>query len=89
MRQGEKSPELWKAVSISAEGIKIQHALELLETQGISALKQYFEKLSEESETTKTKATKRIVADSNFQAAYALTLKLFEEGIEHPKIGGA
>jgi len=85
--QGEKSQEIWKAVSISAEGIKIQHALDLLETQGISALKQYFEKLTEESETTKTKATKRIVADSNFKSAYALTLRLFEEGIEHPKIG--
>ncbi|MBU2638990.1 MAG: DEAD/DEAH box helicase [Nanoarchaeota archaeon] len=85
--EGEKSVELWRAVSLGAEAIKVQHALDLLETQGISALRQYFDKLMEESVKTKTKATKRIVADSNFKSAFAITQRLFEEGIEHPKIG--
>ncbi|MDI6737273.1 MAG: helicase-related protein [Nanoarchaeota archaeon] len=84
--EGEKSIELWRAVSLGAEAIKVQHALDLLETQGISALKQYFEKLFEEAVKTKTKATKRIVADVNFKSAFAISSRLFEEGIEHPKI---
>ncbi len=77
---------LWNAISVAAEAMKIQHALELLETQGITALHSYFEKLRKEAVNTKVKAVKNLVSDSNFKSAVLLTEKLFESGFEHPKI---
>ena len=43
--QGEKDFVVWNAISLLAEVMKIYHALELLETQGIVALHRYFERL--------------------------------------------
>lgn len=84
--KGNKDFGILRTVSVLAEIMKVQHALELLETQGISALWKYFEKLEEESKTTKVKAVKNIVKDLNYRSARILTQKLYEEKIEHPKI---
>lgn len=83
---GEKDFVLWNAVSVLAEIMKIHHALELLETQDLSALKKYLEKLSKQARTTNVKAVKRLVKDSNFKSAFGKTLLLFESGAEHPKL---
>ena len=86
LARGEKDFETLKAVSLLAEAMKVQHALELLETQGITALHKYFEKLFSESATSKTKAVKNLVRDLNFRTAMVKTDKLFSEDIEHPKM---
>jgi len=83
---GEKDFSMWKAISVTAEAIKVQHAISLLETQGISALDIYFKKLFEEAEKTKTKATKNLVKDLNFKSAFVKTQHLSQENIEHPKL---
>jgi len=77
---------LWNAVSVMAEIMKIQHALELLETQGIISLYKYLKKLYDDSFTSKVKAVKNIVKDENFKIALFKTEKLYEEKIEHPKL---
>ncbi|MEK6946866.1 MAG: DEAD/DEAH box helicase [Nanoarchaeota archaeon] len=84
--QGEKDFTMWNAISTLAETMKIYHALELLETQGINALNKYFEKLVSESSTSQTKAIRGIMADSNFKSALIKTRILHEEGVEHPKL---
>ncbi len=84
--KGEKDFMTFKAVSLLAEIIKAQHALELLETQGITALHKYFDKLQQEALSTKSKAVKRLVSDLNFKSAFVKTNSLFEKNIEHPKI---
>jgi len=84
--QGEKDFTMWSAISTLAEIMKIYHALELLETQGINALHKYFEKLVSESTTSQTKAIRGIMADSNFKSALIKTRILHEEGVEHPKL---
>ncbi|MCX6709568.1 MAG: DEAD/DEAH box helicase [Candidatus Woesearchaeota archaeon] len=86
LASGEKDYMAMQAVSLLAEGMKVQHALEMLETQGISQLYQYFRKLEDESVNTKVKAVKKLVVDLNFRSAYAKTRILYEGGIEHPKI---
>jgi len=43
--RGDRSIELFKSVSLLAEAMKVQHALELVETQGITALHSYFERV--------------------------------------------
>ena len=84
--QGEKDFVVWNAISMLAETMKIYHALELLETQGIASLHKYFEKLISESRTSKTKAIKSIMADSNFKSAMIKARILHEEKVEHPKL---
>ncbi len=86
LSSGEKDFQAMQAVSLLAEAMKVQHAIELLETQGISQLTQYFNKLDEASKNTKVKAVKRLMVDLNFRSAVAKTKILYENGIEHPKI---
>ncbi len=83
---GSKDFVAWNAISMLAEVMKIYHALELLETQGINALQKYLEKLVSESRNAKTKAIKSIMADANFKSAMIKTKILHEEFVEHPKL---
>ncbi len=84
--RGDKNFRTMKAVSLLAEIIKVQHAAELLETQGVTALKKYFDKLQEEAASYKSKAAARIAADINFKSALVKANALFEQRLEHPKI---
>ncbi|MBW2968155.1 DEAD/DEAH box helicase, partial [Candidatus Woesearchaeota archaeon] len=84
--KGDKSFEVMKSVSLLAEAMKVEHAMELLETQGISPLLSYFESIYSESSTTKVKAVKNLAADFNFKSAHIHAKRLAESGIEHPKL---
>ena len=83
MAQGERDMGLLKSLSLLAEVMKTQHALELLETQGITALQKYFDKLQQESIHTNVKAVKNLVIDTSFKTAMHFTAKLMEEKVEH------
>ncbi|PIN81764.1 DEAD/DEAH box helicase [Candidatus Woesearchaeota archaeon CG10_big_fil_rev_8_21_14_0_10_32_9] len=83
---GEKEFDLLKTVSLLAEALKVQHALELVETQGIHALSEYFEQLEKQALSSNVKAVKNLVRDINFRSALVLSRKLNEENITHPKI---
>ena len=54
--KGNREFEVLNSISLAAEAIKVQHALELLETQGITPLHKCLEKIEEESLKTKSKA---------------------------------
>ncbi len=82
-----KNFPLLKSISALAEAMKVGHALELLETQGITALQKYFGRLKDDAKAAKTKAVKRLFSDNNFLAAVAKTQQLHEKKVEHPKIG--
>jgi Fanconi anemia group M protein len=84
--RGERDFEIMKSVSVAAEAIKVEHALELIETQGLSPLLEYFESVYEQSRASKTKAAQNIAKDVNFRTAY-LKAKLLDDNIEHPKLG--
>ena len=83
---GVKTPELLKSISLMAEIMKIQHALELIETQGIHALSKYFAQLEEDAKTTKVKATQNVVNDTHVRMAMMKTQLLLHQQVEHPKI---
>lgn len=83
---GERDFEILRSVSLVAEAMKVQHALELLETQGISPLIIYMEKLQMQAATTKVKAVKNLVRDLNFRSAFVKIKSLVEKKIEHPKL---
>ncbi|MBR9698982.1 DEAD/DEAH box helicase [Candidatus Woesearchaeota archaeon] len=83
---GEKDFVMWNAISLLAEIMKVQHALELLETQGVKALHTYLNKLEREAYSTKVKAVKNLVKDLNFRSALIKCQTLFDERAEHPKL---
>jgi ERCC4-related helicase/ERCC4-type nuclease len=64
------SPESYKAVSILAEIMKIEHAVDLIQTQGVVPLKKYFDRLREEASSKGgSKATKRLMQDARLAGA--------------------
>jgi Fanconi anemia group M protein len=83
---GEREFEILKSVSLIAEALKVQHALELLETQGVKSLNNYLQKLKKESLTTRVKAVKNLVRDRNFRSSLVLVDDLIDKGIKHPKL---
>lgn len=72
-----------KALTTCAQAIKIEHAIGLLETQGITSLYKYFLDLQK---NTKTAATRNVLNDSNIIEAMKKTKDFFIKGIEHPKL---
>ena len=87
LSSGDHSFEVLKSISLVAEAMKVQHAIELLETQGITPLYAYFQRIYDDSKTSKIKAVKNLANDINFKSAFILTRNLFESHTEHPKIG--
>jgi Fanconi anemia group M protein len=77
--EGEGNPLLFKALSAQAAALKVGHALELAETQGVQALLSYVEKLTNDQ----SKAAKSLVEDARMKRAIDL---LAESRTEHPKL---
>lgn len=86
MSSGEKDYAMMRSVSLLAEALKLQHALELIETQGLKPLIEYLNKLEEEAQKSRVKAAQNIVRDLNFRSAVVKAKNLFAAGKEHPKI---
>src|SRR3989344_3791686 len=84
--QGNSDPNLFASISWSAEALKAEHAIEMLETQGIVPLFNYFEKLEMEARSGKSKASKNLASDENLKQAFLLTAQLYEAQIKHPKL---
>ncbi|MBI1969549.1 DEAD/DEAH box helicase, partial [Candidatus Woesearchaeota archaeon] len=59
--QGNKDFNVLRSISLAAEALKVVHALELLETQGIAALWKYLQKLQEDAAKTTSKAVKNLM----------------------------
>lgn len=75
---------LYDALSVLAEILKIQHAIELIETQGLEALKHYLRKIVIEAKSRGgSRASKSIVMDDKFRKAVSKALKC---EIDHPKL---
>lgn len=78
----KKNPTTFYGLSLTAMLIKIDYASELLETQGIKPLTEFWNKL----ETDETKAAKNILNTREIQEAISLTNKLLEKDVKHPKL---
>ncbi len=79
-----RDTDMYEAISVLAEILKLQHAVELIETQGIKALKLYLKKLIKEASSKGgSKAAKSIVSDTLFRSAVVAAAKC---KAEHPKL---
>ncbi|MBT3408468.1 DEAD/DEAH box helicase [Candidatus Woesearchaeota archaeon] len=83
--KGEKDFEVFQAISLVAELLKINHAIEMLETQGLKSLDDYLTPLFEKSSMHKSKAVKNMVLDPNIKSAYMKSKSAIEGKIIHPK----
>lgn len=85
LTRGNPHPTHYIAASKCAALLKIAHAEELIETQGIGSLNNYFEKIIEDGQRGKSKAAKLIANDEEIKKAIDLTKELFIKKIQHPK----
>ncbi len=83
---GEKSFEILKSMSLAAEAMKIFHALELIQSQGVESLHQYMDALEKQALTSSVKAVQNLVKDLNFRSALIKTKVLKDMNIVHPKM---
>ncbi len=74
--------KIFAAIPYTTTMLKIGYAIEILETQGIFALYNYFEKMKSES----TRTNKQIMKDERIQSAFENTKKLYAAGKGHPKL---
>ncbi len=71
----------FKGVFLLSTVIKLLHAIEIMETQGLASLLNYYRKLKSQ----KSKSAKRIVDDPDFIAAIKALHEAHESGVTHPK----
>ncbi len=77
---------LLAASSILAESIRLSHALELVETQGLVVLKKYFDKLEKEgSRSGSSRAIRNLLLNPVIRKLRENVQKLLAEGLIHPK----
>ncbi len=74
------------ALSACAQAIKLQHALELLETQTLESFYTYLKKLFKEASDQKSKGIVKLVSQPEINYAYMTANELLTKGKEHPKI---
>ena len=84
LNSGRKNFQLFRAASTQAVAMKINHAVELAETQGRGAVENYLDKITKEgAEKGGSKASRDIVKDARFQQARTF---LYSMDQDHPKL---
>ena len=84
LRSGERNGSYYRALSLIAMAIKVDHAVEMVETQGLTALRNYLEKLKEDAGSEEgSKASRAIVSSEEFERVEKMMDGL---QMEHPKI---
>ena len=78
---------LYRGISILAEVMKLKHAVELAETQGMDALARYFARLEGEARSRGgSKASRRLMEDVRIQEMLSILATM---DLEHPKLAAA
>ena len=76
-----RNPIAFYGVSLIAQLIKIDHAIDLIETQGVKPLNDFFKKLGKEE----TKASKNLFNIEEFNNTVIRTESLVKGEVQHPK----
>ena len=84
--QGIRDFELLRSVSVIAEALKVEHGLELLESQGMKQTYDYLKAIQNEALTSKIKAVQNLVLDANFKSAARCAGEIVDQNIRHPKL---
>lgn len=85
--RGEKNYNLMIGASSCAQAVKIQHALELIETQTLRGFNNYLKELFKQAAQKKSRGVITLVSKPEFNLAYLLSNEILSRGEEHPKLG--
>ncbi|MDO8460686.1 MAG: DEAD/DEAH box helicase [Nanoarchaeota archaeon] len=83
---GQRNFSAMWGMSLTAQAIKISHAMELLETQTLSGLNDYLRGLIKQAQDKKSRGVQSLVKMPEFNAAMISLTELLAKKIEHPKI---
>ncbi|MEN7982424.1 MAG: DEAD/DEAH box helicase [Nanoarchaeota archaeon] len=84
--RGNKNYNYMLGASACAQAIKIQHALELLETQTLTSFNKYLKKLFNEAAQKKSKGVIKLISKPEFNFSYMQSNELLTKNQEHPKL---
>jgi ERCC4-related helicase len=84
--RGNKNMNYFMAASVCGQAIKIQHALELLETQTIAGFNKYLKQVFDQAAKKQSKGVVRLVAKPEFNFVYTQSNELLAKNQEHPKL---
>ncbi len=84
--RGNKNFNYLLGVSACASAIKIQHSLELLETQTLLSFNKYLKNLFNQASKKQSRGVVKLVAKPEFNFAFMQSNELLAKNLEHPKI---
>ena len=83
---GNRHFNLLVGASICSQAIKVEHAIELIETQTLSSVYEYFHNLFQQAKENQSKAVVNLIKQPEFNQAYILLNELIAKKTEHPKL---
>ena len=87
LARGNKNFNYMLGASACAQALKLQHAIELLETQTLGGFNSYLRALFEQAAKKQSKGVVKLVAKPEFNYVYTNSLELLAKNFEHPKLG--
>jgi ERCC4-related helicase len=82
-RTGDSTPNLWKAVTAQAVAMKANHALELIESQGVDSLREFLKRQTPKAGQRRTPAQRAFLGDPD---VVEVERRLASLTLEHPKL---
>jgi len=83
---GNKHFNLLTGASACAQVLKVQHAIELIETQTLASAQEYIQGLFEQARKQESKAVQNVIKQPEFNLAYTQLMQLIARKAEHPKL---
>ncbi|VVB80731.1 ATP-dependent RNA helicase SrmB [uncultured archaeon] len=83
LNSGDKNPLHFSAISACSQAIKLQHAIELLETQSLSSFINYQKEIFKQANEKTSKSVQILAKDVRFNKAHTIATTL---DVEHPKL---
>ena len=86
LSKGSRNFNYMLGASACAQAIKIQHALELLETQTLESFNKYLKNLLNQAAKKQSKGVVKLVNTDEFNFVYTTSNELLAKQVEHPKL---
>ena len=86
LTRGNKNFNYMLGASACAQAIKIQHALELLETQTLKSFNEYLKNLFDQAAKKQSRGVVKLVSKPEFNFVFMRSNELLSKKIEHPKL---
>lgn len=83
LERGEKTAIVYRGLVLQSICVKLLHAVNLAETQGMSALRSYMVKLNDEGKPSGSKGGRELISRKEYLEAWAIVR---DTKVEHPKI---